>query len=156
MPNICFNNCKIKGDKVTIKHLYNNVSSNNQLLQVLCGLDVAPKQPHDVFGTRSECFNLHVVDYQLSEDEAYIEFDFETAWEPPLLAYTTFIKEHGSCSITATYDEWGNSVHGDWTACDGGNITHTSRSEEEADDYQEKVDDYEESIISDDSNDIKL
>lgn len=155
MPNICFNNCKVEGDKISIQNLYTNVNSNNMLLQVMCGLETAPEQPHEVFGTRSECFNLHVVDFQFTEDEAYIEFDFETAWEPPLLAYTTFIKEHVSCSITATYDEWGNSVHGDWTVCDGGrNITHASRQEENHD-CEEIVDEYHEKS-SDSSSDIDL
>lgn len=157
MPNICFNNCKIECDKTTIQSLHTNVSSNQSLLQVLCGLHVAPEHPHEVFGTRSECFNLHIVDFHIGEHNAHIEFEFETAWEPPLLAYTAFVTRHASSTVRATYDEWGNSVHGQWVGCDGGdNIRHTSGKEEyDSLECEEEIDD-ESCENSDGSSDIGL
>jgi len=145
MPNWCNNTISITGPKDKITNLFEEAKKENGLLQAMVPMpkelegttSPAPQEgePQPLVDGFDNWYDWRVANWgtkwdvdieglELSEDGTTISGWFDSAWSPPIEAYSTFLNENEDCSIDAYYEEGGMDFAGHWydgvdDFCDG-------------------------------------
>jgi hypothetical protein len=106
MPNWCNNSITITGPAQKIRALWAQAEKGQGLLQAM----VPP--PENMFhGNLGEAERA-----ELSEDGTEISGWFDSAWSPPIDAYSEFADLNPDCSIDGYYHESGMCFVGSWNS----------------------------------------
>ena len=136
MPNWCNNSITITGPKDKITSLYAEAVKGDvagQETGLLNSMVPMPQELHDTTAPSQDGLNWYdwrVANWgtkwevsseglELSEDGTEITGWFDSAWAPPLGAFSTFLERNEDCSLECYYEEPGMDFAGKFSG-DGG------------------------------------
>ena len=112
MPNWCMNTVAITGDYATLEAIAEAVK-NDRLLEYLAPIgEWDYSTAVDTWGTK---WDVSGVDWELNPETQELTLNFNSAWSPPIGAYTKGEAAHG-ISVTAYYYEpamWFTGIYAD-------------------------------------------
>lgn len=124
MPNWCSNNITITGPVETIEKLWTTATADDGsgenretgLLEALAPQGELNYRERLLsnWGTKWDV-STEGLDITVNDGTASISGWFDSAWTPPLEAYTTFLRNNDDVSIEASYHEPGNGFGGIYT-----------------------------------------
>lgn len=116
MPNWCNNTVTIYGPIKKIKQLH-EAAQKGELLETMAPIgEWDYDNAVNAWGTKWDISEDNGLEYEeIEKDRASLSGWFDTAWGPPLEAYSTFLNNNEDCDLGGYYYEPGMGFCGAWS-----------------------------------------